>query len=310
MAARASRATVDDGLTRFKSGWATGTRTAYLCGRIMDRHQYEPAQFQFGTVQGRLLPRVPKRCNPVTMSPLRCAVVASTAGSVLGVLLDDPEVRSHIAAVIVDRECGALRRRLSTASRRQPSSNRTTCASALDCSRTCKNTASTIVISFFTRMFEGELLEVYLDRIVNTAPVDPALVQGTSRFRGCSGVRDSVCGFHNSLHRRAMDEGKIILQSAIAVDPAESPEVLRHRLFVQQCKGLRQVIAWLAAERITVSNGRVIIADARYDSLEFVPALDDPGLRFSWISPFLRGCAPSEARRWRLERPCRTSPVA
>lgn len=29
-----------DGLSRFKSGWATGTATAYLCGRILDRAAY------------------------------------------------------------------------------------------------------------------------------------------------------------------------------------------------------------------------------------------------------------------------------
>lgn len=29
-----------DGLTRFKSGWATGTRTAYFCGRIFDHACY------------------------------------------------------------------------------------------------------------------------------------------------------------------------------------------------------------------------------------------------------------------------------
>lgn len=29
-----------DGLTRFKSGWATGTRTVYLCGRIFDQQAY------------------------------------------------------------------------------------------------------------------------------------------------------------------------------------------------------------------------------------------------------------------------------
>ncbi len=29
-----------DGLTRFKSGWATVTRTAYLCGRIFDEQAY------------------------------------------------------------------------------------------------------------------------------------------------------------------------------------------------------------------------------------------------------------------------------
>lgn len=32
-----------DGLTRFKRGWATGTRMAYLCGRIFDHSKYEEA---------------------------------------------------------------------------------------------------------------------------------------------------------------------------------------------------------------------------------------------------------------------------
>lgn len=30
----------DDGLTRFKKGWATGTKTAYLCGRVFDPDRY------------------------------------------------------------------------------------------------------------------------------------------------------------------------------------------------------------------------------------------------------------------------------
>ena len=31
---------LSDGLSRFKSGWATGTRTAYFCGRIFDNERY------------------------------------------------------------------------------------------------------------------------------------------------------------------------------------------------------------------------------------------------------------------------------
>jgi Acetyltransferase (GNAT) domain len=30
----------EDGLSRFKSGWATGTRLAYLCGRVFDHRKY------------------------------------------------------------------------------------------------------------------------------------------------------------------------------------------------------------------------------------------------------------------------------
>jgi hypothetical protein len=31
---------VNDGLTRFKRGWSTGTKTAYICGRILDPTKY------------------------------------------------------------------------------------------------------------------------------------------------------------------------------------------------------------------------------------------------------------------------------
>lgn len=33
--------TATDGLSRFKRGWSTGTRTAYLCGRIFNRSRYD-----------------------------------------------------------------------------------------------------------------------------------------------------------------------------------------------------------------------------------------------------------------------------
>jgi hypothetical protein len=37
----AGPADADDGLTRFKRGWATEERTAYLCGRVLDRDAYD-----------------------------------------------------------------------------------------------------------------------------------------------------------------------------------------------------------------------------------------------------------------------------
>ena len=38
-----SREEPTDGLTRFKRGWATGTRIAYFCGRIFDQSKYDEA---------------------------------------------------------------------------------------------------------------------------------------------------------------------------------------------------------------------------------------------------------------------------
>jgi hypothetical protein len=33
----------DDGLTRFKRGWSTGTRQSWFCGRIFDQRRYDRA---------------------------------------------------------------------------------------------------------------------------------------------------------------------------------------------------------------------------------------------------------------------------
>jgi hypothetical protein len=39
----------NDGLTRFKRGWSTGTRTAYLCGRVFDSDRYRGLCNALGT---------------------------------------------------------------------------------------------------------------------------------------------------------------------------------------------------------------------------------------------------------------------
>ncbi len=42
-------ADADDGLTRFKRGWSTGTRTVHFCGRILDRERYSALAESHGT---------------------------------------------------------------------------------------------------------------------------------------------------------------------------------------------------------------------------------------------------------------------
>jgi hypothetical protein len=45
-----------DGLTRFKRGWASGTRTAWLCGRILDRGRYTALATARGTGDAAYFP--------------------------------------------------------------------------------------------------------------------------------------------------------------------------------------------------------------------------------------------------------------
>jgi hypothetical protein len=45
-----------DGLTWFKKGWATGTRPAYFCGRILDRRRYDEVLAARGLKDGDYFP--------------------------------------------------------------------------------------------------------------------------------------------------------------------------------------------------------------------------------------------------------------
>lgn len=46
----------EDGLTRFKRGWSTGTRPVYFCGRILDRGKYEELAEASGVVHSTYFP--------------------------------------------------------------------------------------------------------------------------------------------------------------------------------------------------------------------------------------------------------------
>ena len=71
-----------------------------------------------------------------------------------------------------------------------------------------------------------------------------------------------------------MDEGKIIMQSTCAVNPNVEVAAMRHRLFVQQCKSLIQVVKWIVQDRVQVIGDQVAIAGASYQDVEFSPALE------------------------------------
>jgi len=47
----------DDGLTRFKKGWSTGTRDAYFCGRVLEHQMYQNLISKTGTQNSDYFPQ-------------------------------------------------------------------------------------------------------------------------------------------------------------------------------------------------------------------------------------------------------------
>lgn len=130
------------------------------------------------------------------------------------------------------------------------------------------------VFSFFTRLFAGDLLRAYEDRIIN---LHPSLLPA---FKGLDGfgdaVRYGVRHVGTTIHfiDEEMDRGKIIMQSVCPLDTSRDLAFTRHRIFEQQCRSLLQVTRWLVDQRIAIEAGHVVVKGASFSDLEFSPSLD------------------------------------
>lgn len=208
------------------------------------------------------------------MSDLRCVIVASTGGSVMNRLLENAFFKRQIVGVIADRPCGAIEK---AAAQGIPTHIIAEKQAQVFCDHLLawlREQQIDYVISFFTRLFVGELVSAYCDRIIN---LHPSLLPA---FKGLDGFGDTLrygtrfMGTTIHFIDEHMDEGKIIIQTCAPVDPGLAEAALRHRLFEHQCKSLLQVMKWLTEGRVQVNGNRVIIRNAYFSDCEFSPNLD------------------------------------
>lgn len=216
------------------------------------------------------------------MTDLKCVIVASTGGSVMNALLDNAFFKRQIFAVLADRPCGAIDKAAAHGVSTLIIPER---KSQLFCDQLLQYLQTNqidYVISFFTKLFVGDLVEIYRDRIIN---LHPSLLPS---FKGLDGFGDAlrygVRYIGTTIHfiDEQMDEGKIIMQTMCPLDVTQSQDLMRHRIFQQQCKSLLQVLKWLEEGRIRVQGKQVLIENVTYASYEFSPNLDfEDAVRFT-----------------------------
>ena len=114
----------------------------------------------------------------------------------------------------------------------------------------------------FMRVLTGTFLDVWRDRVVN---VHPSLLPA---FRGLrtherairSGVRFSGCTVH--FVRADLDAGPVIVQSAVPVLPADTPEDLAARVLESERECLPLAVRWIAEGRVRIVDETVRIDGA------------------------------------------------
>ncbi len=124
--------------------------------------------------------------------------------------------------------------------------------------------AKFICLAGFMRLLDSRFVNRWKDRILN---IHPSLLPS---FKGLhtqeraleSGVRFTGCTVH--IVRPEMDDGPIILQAAVAVDPENNADNLSAKVLEQEHIIYPEALKLMAMGRVSISGNKAIIEKATY----------------------------------------------
>lgn len=206
---------------------------------------------------------------------VRVALIISTAGSVYRETCRRSEyVRSKIQDVVSDRQCGALQaaQELGHAHGIIPFS--TAHNFSKDLAKRLTSRKIDLAISFYTRILVPPVIDIFSGRLINFHPSILPACPGMHGFEDTilSGARFIGSTVH--LITNAIDAGLPIIQASFPRPMNLSQDQLRHRIFMQQCRSLVQVIKWYEDKRVSISENFIDIRGASFKVDEFSPNLD------------------------------------
>ncbi|MCF6196137.1 MAG: phosphoribosylglycinamide formyltransferase [Emcibacter sp.] len=203
---------------------------------------------------------------------LDVAVLISGRGSNLQALIDacaQPDFPARIVAVISNNPgAGGLERakaaNIPTAVvNHRDFEDRESFENAVD--EELKNfKAKFICLAGFMRILDGRFVNRWKDQILN---IHPSLLPS---FKGLhtqeraleAGVRFTGCTVH--IVRPEMDDGPIILQAALAVDPEDDADNLSSKVLELEHIIYPEALKLIALGRVSISGNKAIIDKARY----------------------------------------------
>jgi phosphoribosylglycinamide formyltransferase 1 len=226
----------------------------------------------------------------------RILIACNSRGRMLDICLGHQAIRERIWGILSDRESESLAVAEHHGLDRLLQSEGDDAALSDQLLTICLSRNVDFILSTgYTRIFKGAFVEAYRGRILNThfslLPAFPGTKGSdwTTRLHPARAIFERAITYGsriigNTIHLvdKSIDGGYPVMQSSLAV-PYDEPVVdVRHRLFVHECRMFMQTVMWLAADRLVAPVGAAPrIADARFDSPTFSPAIEE-----SWIATF------------------------
>lgn len=205
----------------------------------------------------------------------KVAVVSSTSGSVLNAVLKEKYIDDRVSTIISDRNCGAIE---------VGQSNKKSIQQFItDDSRVFSDllleyfeaNPHDLVISFYTKLFYGDLLKELEGKFLNFHPSILPACRGIDGFGDTLKSGSLFIGATVHFIDETIDTGYPIIQSAFPFNPELSTLENRHCVFVAQCRMFIQTVRWFEQERLRWENyDRPYLVGGKYAISEFSPNLD------------------------------------
>ncbi len=205
---------------------------------------------------------------------MKICIVVSSGGSVVQEVLRVPGIKKQVHAIVTDRVGNGqlIARENGIALFEIFSKDNTLFSDAL--SAYCSKEKIDFIFSFHTRLYAGELLTVFKNRIINFhLSILPAF-PGFNAFGKAIAHGVKLLGTTVHFIDHTTDMGIPILQTVLPNDPALTISERRHLLFIQQCRSFIQLVDWLSDGRVHVQDGNCVVDGAHYRDTVFFPGLD------------------------------------
>ncbi len=133
-----------------------------------------------------------------------------------------------------------------------------------------------VCLAGFMRIVTKVLIEPFRNRIMNIHPSLLPAFKGINAPKKAAYYGVKIAGATVHFVEEDVDSGAVIIQGALPVSPSTSPSELADRILRQiEHRIYPQAVAWFCEGRIKIVGRKVVVEGASYDSLPFVPALED-----------------------------------
>ena len=205
--------------------------------------------------------------TPMTRSPPRIAVLISGEGTNLQALIDaarDGLLGADIAVVISNRSSarGLERARAAGIAARHLGAVRGEDREAYDSRLTSEiagHGAELVVLAGFMRILSATFVTAFASRALNIHPSLLPAYPGLDTHRRVLEARERWHGATVHFVTAELDAGPAVLQYRIAVRDGDTTESLAQRVHVGEHIILPRAVAWLAAGRLSLQGGCVML---------------------------------------------------